>query len=109
MFTLLGYYFSHQSKRTLIFNFNINEQFDLLSDSFFLNDEWSKLVDNSTNLEDIETESKTGMFRTSYIDTVRQSRNTVKVILISNCIFKEGLNKEILSNKTDYKLSLCYD
>ena len=104
MFTLLGYYFSQQSKRTLIFNFNINEEFDLLSDSFFLNDEWSKLVDNSTNLEDIETENKTGMFRTSYIDTV-----TVKVILISNCIFKEGLNKGILSNKTDYKLSLCYD
>lgn len=104
MLALLEYYSSYQPKRTLIFNFNNNEEFGLLGASHFLNDKWSNLVEYFINLEGMGTGSKAVMFRTSDIDTARIYRDAVKVQPFGNSIFQEGFNRRVLSSETDYKV-----
>lgn len=104
MLALLEYYSSNQPRRTLIFNFNNNEEFGLLGASHFLNHEWSNLVEYFINLEGMGTGSKAVMFRTSDIDTARIYRDAVKIQPFGNSIFQEGFNRRILSSETDYKV-----
>lgn len=104
MLALLEYYSLNQPRRTLIFNFNNDEEFGLLGASHFLNHEWSSLVEYFINLEGMGTGSKAVMFRTSDIDTARIYKDAVKIQPFGNSIFQEGFNRRVLSSETDYKV-----
>ncbi|CAL9731878.1 vacuolar membrane protease [Monosporozyma unispora] len=104
MLGLLKYYSSNQPKRTMIFNFNNNEEFGLLGATHFLNHEWAYLVEYFINLEGTGTGSKSVLFRTSDIDTAKIYRDSVKSQPFGNSIFQEGFNRRVISSETDYKV-----
>lgn len=104
MLGLLKYYASNQPRRTIIFNFNNNEEFGLLGATHFLNHEWADLVEYFINLEGTGTGSKAVLFRTSDIGTAKIYRDGVKSQPFGNSIFQEGFNRRVISSETDYKV-----
>lgn len=104
LLALLSRYAKHQPRRTLIFNFNNNEEFGLLGASAFLNHPWSSLVEYVLNLEGAGAGGKAVLFRTSDASTASMYKNAVKVQPFGNSIYQQGFYDRYISSETDYKV-----
>ncbi|CCF57033.1 hypothetical protein KAFR_0C00370 [Kazachstania africana CBS 2517] len=104
MLALLSHFSSNQPERTIIFNFNNNEEFGLLGATVFLKNPWSKLVKYVLNLEGTGTGGKSVLFRTSNTLTASLYKNSVKNQPFGNSIFQQGFNERVIKSETDYKV-----
>lgn len=94
----------HQPQRTIIFNFNNNEEFGLLGASAFFKHEWSKLVSYSLNLEGAGAGGKAVLLRTSDISTANMYKDSVKLEPFGNSIYQEAFYKRYIRSETDFKV-----
>ncbi|KAK6204280.1 putative zinc metalloprotease [Scheffersomyces amazonensis] len=106
--SLLGvlYYYSqsstNQPERTIIFNFNNNEEFGLYGATSFLSHPWFKQIKYFLNLEGTGAGGKAILFRGTdygilkYFKSVRYPYGT--------SIFQEGFNNHLIHSETDYKV-----
>lgn len=101
---LLDYYSQHQPERTLVFNFNNNEEFALLGAKAFFNHPWSKLVHYVINLEGTGIGGKAVLFRTSDVSAARIYQRAVKVAPFGNSIYQQGFYQRRVNSETDYKV-----
>lgn len=101
---LLDHYSRHQPERTLVFNFNNNEEFGLLGAIAFMEHPWSKLVRYVINLEGTGIEGKAILFRTSDISTARIYQRAVKSNPFGTSIFQQGFYEKRVNSETDYKI-----
>lgn len=91
-----------QPMRTIIFNFNNNEEFGLYGASSFLNHPWSKQVKYFLNLEGTGAGGKAILFRgtdygiTKFFQNVRYPYAT--------SMFQQGFNNRLIHSETDYKI-----
>ncbi|EGV60875.1 hypothetical protein CANTEDRAFT_111550 [Yamadazyma tenuis ATCC 10573] len=91
-----------QPTRTIIFNFNNNEEFGLYGAYAFLNHPWSKLVKYFINLEGTGEGGKAILFRgTDY--EITKEYNAVRFPYASS-IFQQAFNSRIIHSETDYKV-----
>lgn len=89
-----------QPLRTLIFNFNNNEEFGLLGAEAFVQHEWFQDVEFFINLEGTGAGGQPILFRgtdKSVIDWYRYV-----TIPFANSIFQEGFKSGFISSQTDY-------
>ncbi|SCV01702.1 LANO_0F13102g1_1 [Lachancea nothofagi CBS 11611] len=93
-----------QPRRTVIFNFNNNEEFGLLGASAFLNHPWSKLVHYVLNLEGAGAGGKAVLFRTSDSNTASIYKQAVQDQPFGNSIYQQGFYDRYISSETDYKV-----
>ncbi|GAV55896.1 hypothetical protein ZYGR_0AZ00670 [Zygosaccharomyces rouxii] len=101
---VLDHYSRHQPERTLVFNFNNNEEFGLLGAVAFMNHPWSKLVRYVINLEGTGIGGKAILFRTSDISTARIYQRAVKSNPFGNSIFQQGFYEGRVNSETDYRI-----
>lgn len=93
-----------QPQRTIIFNFNNNEEFGLSGATAFLNHRWSKEVGYFLNLEGTGAGGKAVLFRgtdygiTKYYQGVR--------FPFASSFFQQGFNSRLIRSETDYKVYL---
>lgn len=91
-----------QPTRTIIFNFNNNEEFGLCGATAFLNHRWSKEVGYFLNLEGTGAGGKAVLFRgtdygiTKYYKSVR--------FPFASSFFQQGFNSRLIRSETDYKV-----
>lgn len=104
LLALLDYYSKLKPERTMIFNFNNNEEFGLLGATHFTTHPWFKLVHYVINLEGTGTGGKSVLVRTSDVTTANIYKNAVKTEPFGNSIFQEGMNNKIVSSETDYRV-----
>lgn len=96
--------FTHglQPARTLIFNFNNDEEFGLYGAQAFLNHPWSKQVKYFINLEGTGKGGKAILFRgTDY--GITKEYNAVRYPYASS-IFQQAFNSRVIHSETDYKI-----
>lgn len=103
MLGLLDHYSSSkQPTRTIVFNFNNNEEFGLYGATSFLSHPWSKNVAYFLNLEGTGAGGKCVLFRgtdygvTKYFKLVRYPFGT--------SLFQQGFNNRLIHSETDYKI-----
>lgn len=101
---LLMYFSQNQPERTLIFNFNNNEEFGLLGAVAFFQHKWSSLVSFVINLEGTGAGGKAILFRTSSIATASIYKIAVKQQPFGNSIYQQGFYNRYVSSETDYKI-----
>ena len=105
MLALLEHYCQHQPDRTLIFNFNNNEEFGLLGATLFFDHPWSSEVKYVINLEGTGTgEGKSVLFRTTNAQTAKIYENAVSVNPFGNSVFQQGFYQRFIHSETDYKV-----
>lgn len=104
LLTLLQYYSDHQPERTIVFNFNNNEEFGLLGATIFTYHPWFKIVSYVINLEGTGTGSKAVLFRTSDTGTASVYGNSVKNLPYGNSMYQQGFFSRFVSSETDYKI-----
>ncbi|KAG7193556.1 uncharacterized protein KQ657_000625 [Scheffersomyces spartinae] len=102
---LLDYYCSkkaEQPKRTIIFNFNNNEEFGLYGATSFVKHPWFSQIGYFLNLEGTGAGGKAILFRgtdygiAKYYSSVRFPYGT--------SIFQQGFNNHLIHSETDYKV-----
>ncbi|CEP62826.1 Pff1p LALA0_S06e04720g [Lachancea lanzarotensis] len=93
-----------QPRRSVIFNFNNNEEFGLLGASAFFNHPWSKLVHYVLNLEGAGAGGKAVLFRTSDAATASIYKAAVRQQPFGNSIYQQGFHDRYISSETDYKV-----
>ncbi|CDF91583.1 probable Probable zinc metalloprotease ZYRO0G12540g [Zygosaccharomyces bailii] len=101
---ILDYYSQNQPERTLVFNFNDNEEFGLLGAEAFFNHPWSELVHYMINLEGTGIGGKAVLFRTSDVSTARIYQKAVKVAPFGNSMYQQGFYERRVNSETDYKV-----
>ena len=89
-----------QPTRTLIFNFNNNEEFGLLGAEAFVEHEWFKDVGFFINLEGTGAGGQPVLFRGTDKGVLDWYRSVSKPF--ANSIFQEGFNSGFISSQTDY-------
>ena len=104
LLALLQYYSENQPERTIVFNFNNNEEFGLLGATIFTYSEWFKLVSYVINLEGAGAGSKAALFRTSDTATALLYEKSVKDQPFGNSIYQQGFYSRFVSSETDYKI-----
>lgn len=104
LLALLEYYSKNQPERSIIFNFNNNEEFGLLGATHFTFHEWFNSLEYFINLEGTGTGTKSVLFRTSDISTAEYYREAVKIEPFGNSIFQQGFNQRVIASETDYKI-----
>ncbi|KAH3900719.1 related to Probable zinc metalloprotease KLTH0C04972g [Saccharomycodes ludwigii] len=107
MLSLFEYFAHNRPKRTLIFNFNNNEEFGLLGATIFNNyHPWKKLVKYVINLEGTGTGKgeRAVLFRTSGIDTAQIYQKAVRDQPFGNSIYQQGFYNGYVHSETDYKI-----
>ncbi|KAK6873086.1 Vacuolar membrane protease [Candida tropicalis] len=91
-----------QPKRTVIFNFNNDEEFGLYGAQAFVTHPWFKQIQYFLNLEGTGAGGKAILFRgtdygiVKHFDKVRYPYAT--------SIFQQGLNNRLIHSETDYKV-----
>ncbi|SCU89211.1 LAME_0E02586g1_1 [Lachancea meyersii CBS 8951] len=93
-----------QPRRTVIFNFNNNEEFGLLGSSAFFNHPWSKLVHYILNLEGAGAGGKAVLFRTSDTSTASIYKAAVRDQPFGNSMYQQAFYERYISSETDYKV-----
>ncbi|RLV91479.1 Vacuolar membrane protease [Spathaspora sp. JA1] len=93
---------SQQPLRTLIFNFNNNEEFGLYGATSFLSHPWFKQVKYFLNLEGTGAGGKAMLFRGTDYGIVKYFKNVRYPYATS--IFQEGFNNHLIHSETDYKV-----
>lgn len=91
-----------QPERTLIFNFNNQEEFGLLGASLFFEHEYSKLVKYFINLEGTGAGGKSILFRSTDFGILSYYKNAPKPF--ANSLFQEGFQNGFIRSETDYKV-----
>lgn len=91
-----------QPERTLIFNFNNQEEFGLLGASLFFEHEYSKLVKYFINLEGTGAGGKSILFRSTDFGILSYYKNAPKPF--ANSLFQEGFQNGLIRSETDYKV-----
>lgn len=104
LLALLRYYSKNQPTRTIIFNFNNNEEFGLLGATHFTFHEWFNYLEYFINLEGTGTGSKSVLFRTTDVSTAKYFGDAVKIEPFGNSIFQQGFNQRVIASETDYKI-----
>lgn len=102
MLALLDYYSNNRPDRTIIFNFNNNEEFGLLGAKAFLEHKWFHLVKYFLNLEGTGIGSRAVLFRTTNTFTANIYKQAVKKLPFGNSIYQQGFNSRLVSSETDY-------
>ncbi|EGW32722.1 uncharacterized protein SPAPADRAFT_136548 [Spathaspora passalidarum NRRL Y-27907] len=106
--SLLGVlsYFSDKStqrpKRTVIFNFNNDEEFGLYGATAFLSHPWFEQIKYFLNLEGTGAGGKAILFRGTDFGIVKYFKNVRYPYATS--IFQEGFNNHLIHSETDYKI-----
>ncbi|CAI6391181.1 BFH_HP2_G0002500.mRNA.1.CDS.1 [Saccharomyces cerevisiae] len=100
----LKYHIKHRPNRTLIFNFNNNEEFGLLGASTYFNHSWSNLTKYVINLEGTGAGGKAVLFRTSDTSTAKIYQQSVKENPFGNSIYQQGFYSRYVRSETDYKI-----
>ncbi|SCU83522.1 LAFA_0D04082g1_1 [Lachancea sp. 'fantastica'] len=93
-----------QPRRSVIFNFNNNEEFGLLGASAFFNHPWSKLVHYMLNLEGAGAGGKAVLFRTSDAATASIYKAAVRQQPFGNSMYQQAFYDRYISSETDYKV-----
>ncbi|CDO95859.1 unnamed protein product [Kluyveromyces dobzhanskii CBS 2104] len=104
LLALLQYYSENQPERTIVFNFNNNEEFGLLGATIFTYNKWFKLVSYVINLEGTGSGSKAVLFRTSDTATALLYEKSVKDQPFGNSIYQQGFYNRFIASETDYKI-----
>lgn len=104
LLALLTNFCNEQPERTIIFNFNNNEEFGLLGAHSFFKHPWSNLVEYVINLEGTGTGGKSVLFRTSDISTASIYKEAVKYAPFGNSIYQQGFYNRYIGSETDYKV-----
>ncbi|CCD22906.1 Pff1p NDAI_0A07520 [Naumovozyma dairenensis CBS 421] len=104
LLALLEYFCQKQPERTLIFNFNNNEEFGLLGASVFFEHPWSKLVHYFLNLEGTGVGGKAVLFRTSDVSTAQMYKEAVLKQPFGNSVYQQGFYNRYIHSETDYKV-----
>ncbi|KAK6464990.1 putative zinc metalloprotease [Scheffersomyces coipomensis] len=106
--SLLGvlYHYSEnttaQPKRTIIFNFNNNEEFGLYGATSFLSHPWFEQIKYFLNLEGTGAGGKAILFRATDYGIVKFFKDVRYPYGTS--IFQEGFNNHLIHSETDYKV-----
>lgn len=100
----LEYHIKHRPSRTLIFNFNNNEEFGLLGASTYFDHPWSALTKYVINLEGTGAGGKAVLFRTSDTSTARIYQQSVEENPFGNSIYQQGFYSRYVRSETDYKI-----
>lgn len=102
---LLSYYSESAVKRpnrTIILNFNNNEEFGLYGAFAFLSHPWSKQVKYFLNLEGTGAGGKAILFRTTDYGIAKYFKKVR--FPFGSSIFQEGFNNHLIHSETDYKV-----
>lgn len=99
---ILDYYAAEQPKRTMVFNFNNNEEFGLLGAEAFFSHPWSNLTRYFINLEGTGTGGKSVLFRTSDASTAKMYQKAVVKSPFGNSIYQQGFNDRLVRSETDF-------
>lgn len=91
-----------QPLRTIVFNFNNNEEFGLFGAIAFLKHPWSKLVKFFVNLEGTGTGDRAILFRTTDYDITTFYSNVQNPFASS--IYQEGFADGMIHSETDYRI-----
>lgn len=91
---------TQQPQRTIIFNFNNNEEFGLYGAHAFLNHPWSLQVNYFLNLEGTGAGGKAVLFRGTDYGTVKFYNNVRYPFATSS--FQQGFNNKLIHSDTDY-------
>lgn len=105
LFGILSHFTSgetDQPLRTIILNFNNNEEFGLFGASAFLNHPWSKSVKYFINLEGTGDGGKAILFRGTDYGILKQY-GAVRYPYASS-IFQQAFNSRLIHSETDYKI-----
>ncbi|KAG0678309.1 hypothetical protein C6P42_000526 [Pichia californica] len=102
MLGILQYFVDSNSQplRTLIFNFNNNEEFGLLGAEAFIKHDWFKDVSFFINLEGTGAGGQPILFRGTDKGVLDWYHSVSKPY--ANSIFQEGFNSGLISSQTDY-------
>ena len=106
--SMLGvlYYYSHkdtpQPSRTIIFNFNNDEEFGLRGATSFLSHPWFKQIKYFLNLEGTGAGGKAMLFRGTDYGIVNHFKNVRYPYGTS--LFQQGFNNRLIHSETDYKV-----
>lgn len=103
MLGLLAYYTSdavEQPERTLVFNFNNNEEFGLYGATAFVQHPWFASIGYFLNLEGTGAGGKAVLFRGTDIGVVRLFRSVRFPYATS--LFQQGFNNRLIHSETDY-------
>lgn len=104
MLSLLNHFSSSQPKRSVIFNFNNNEEFGLLGAYAFTYHPWIRDIEYFINLEGMGAGDRAVLFRTSNVETAEIYKKAVKSRPFGNSIFQQGFNSRYIRSQTDYKV-----
>lgn len=104
LLALLTHYSKNQPSRTLIFNFNNNEEFGLLGATLFFSHQWSERVSYVLNLEGTGAGGKSVLFRTSDLSTASIYQQAVQEQPFGNSIYQQGFYNRYVGSETDYKV-----
>lgn len=105
---VLDYFSRHQPERTIVFNFNNNEEFGLLGAEAFMRHPWSKIVSYVINLEGTGTGSQAVLFRASDTALAKVYRNAVRKAPFGTSIYQQGFNDGSVRSQTDYAVYTNY-
>ncbi|KAG7701922.1 hypothetical protein KL951_000378 [Ogataea haglerorum] len=93
---------SEQPERTIIFNFNNDEEFGLLGAEAFMKHKWAKLVKYFVNLEGTGAGGKAILFRSTDVGVL--SYYSAASRPFANSLFQEGFQSGLIRSQTDYKV-----
>ncbi|KAH3679383.1 hypothetical protein WICMUC_001003 [Wickerhamomyces mucosus] len=101
---ILEYYVStgEQPLRTIVFNFNNNEEFGLFGAVAFFKHPWSNLVKFFINLEGTGTGERAILFRTTDYDVTKFYKNVRGPFATS--IYQQGFASGLVGSETDYRI-----
>ncbi|ODV82598.1 hypothetical protein CANARDRAFT_204882 [[Candida] arabinofermentans NRRL YB-2248] len=91
-----------QPDRTLIFNFNNNEEFGLLGAEAFLKHEWYPLVKYFINLEGTGAGGKAVLFRSTDVGILSYYSGVERPF--GNSLMQQGFQSGLIRSQTDYKV-----
>lgn len=102
---ILDYYSSDgidQPVRTIILNFNNNEEFGLMGATSFLHHPWFKQIKYFLNLEGTGAGGKAALFRGTDYGIVKYFKHVRYPFGTS--LFQQGFNNHLIHSETDYKI-----
>lgn len=105
MLSILRYYADNstpQPQRTIIFNFNNNEEFGLLGAEAFFYHPWSKNVTVFLNLEGTGAGGRAILFRSTDYGVAKHYKAASSPH--ANSIFQQGFSDGLVRSETDYKV-----
>lgn len=99
---ILYKYTEEQPERTIILNFNNNEEFGLYGAQAFLNHPWFKSISYFLNLEGTGAGGKAILFRGTDYGII----NHFKLVRYpyGTSLFQQGFNNHLIHSETDYKI-----